>query len=90
MLSNASSANDPTTYKLQEMSHDHQRLSSSDEESASFLSDHEEKDEVVESKDLKKASFWIIVNIVATVLIVSKLLFTSGALDFNCLTGLHQ
>ncbi|WXC44746.1 hypothetical protein SNK03_004482 [Fusarium graminearum] len=84
MLSNASSANDSTTYKLQDMSHDHQRLSSSDEENASFLSDHEEKDEVVESKDLKKASFWIIVNIVATVLIVftNKAIFDDDNLKF--------
>ncbi|PCD20813.1 hypothetical protein FGRA07_04965 [Fusarium graminearum] len=55
-----------------------------DEENASFLSDHEEKDEVVESKDLKKASFWIIVNIVATVLIVftNKAIFDDDNLKF--------
>ncbi|KAF5237259.1 hypothetical protein FAUST_6170 [Fusarium austroamericanum] len=45
---------------------------------------HEEKDEVVESKDLKKASFWIIVNIVATVLIVftNKAIFDDDNLKF--------
>jgi hypothetical protein len=78
MFFNSSSGNNsspPTNFQLQDSSHDHQSLPYSDEESDSFLSGHQNKDAkdlaVKSNQDLKTASFWIAVNIVATVLIVS-------------------
>jgi hypothetical protein len=75
MLSNASSGNNstpPANFNLQDSSHNHQRVPYSDEESELFLSGHQDKDVAVESnQNLKKASFWIAINIIATVLIVS-------------------
>ncbi|KAL4731220.1 hypothetical protein ACLX1H_000182 [Fusarium chlamydosporum] len=84
MFSNASSGNDPTlhsNFKLQNLSSHDRGSSYSDEENNRFLSEHHEQDEkghqVAESnQNLKKASFWITVNIAATVLIV----FTNKAI----------
>lgn len=63
----------PANFQLQDSSHNHRSVPYSDEESDSFL--HQDKDagdQAVEStQNLKKASFWIAINIIATVLIVS-------------------
>jgi hypothetical protein len=79
MSSNTSSANEftvSTGFKLQDLSHDHRKLPYSDEESSPFLSEHQEKDvkdhQIESNQNRKKASFWIVINIIATVLIVRQ------------------
>lgn len=78
MLSNISSGNNstpPANFQLQDSSHNNRSVPYSDEESDSFLSEHQDKDvrdlAVESNQSLKKASFWIAINIIATVLIVS-------------------
>jgi hypothetical protein len=77
MFSNASSGCNstlPTNFQLQDLSHDHRTLPYNDEENDAFLSGHQNKDArdqaVKSNQNLKTASFWIPVNIVATILIV--------------------
>ncbi|OBS23341.1 hypothetical protein FPOA_03890 [Fusarium poae] len=91
MSSNTSSANDPTVptnFELQDLSHDHRKLPYSDEESSPFLSEHQEKDvkdhQIESNQNRKKASLWIAVNIIATVLIVftNKAIFDDDNLKF--------
>lgn len=85
MFSNVSSGDDPTQhskFELQNLSHYDRGSPYSDEENDPFLSEHHEQDgeghqETEPSQDLKKASFWIAINIAATVLIVSHYSFRS-------------
>ncbi|RFN51825.1 integral membrane protein [Fusarium flagelliforme] len=92
MFSNVSSGDDPTLqskFNPQNLSHYDRGSPYSDEENNLFLSEHHEQDgkghQVTESsQNLEKASFWIAINIVATVLIVftNKAIFDDDNLKF--------